>query len=168
MDGEHRIFEGLLGIVRDRSDGGAIDQVGLGHDHGVELAHAGTIDQLGLAKVDLAALTVSECLSLLPSVRHGHLAVTHRALPAVIPVYLTVIEDTIVVTSMLGDAVPLRARTVVALGAGTIGRGLPNEWTVEVCGFLAHWTRPDEDETEREAFSVTTDYVRGWRAARQQ
>jgi hypothetical protein len=156
MDGEHRIFDGQLGLVRGRSDGDG------GGDR--SLAEDARSDHLGLERYPLTELSVRECLALLPSVTDGHLAVTHRALPAVIPVRLFVVDDAIVVTSMLGDAVPLRARSVVALGAGTLGRGLPEEWTVEVCGFLAHWMRPDEDNPGREAFSVSTDYVRGWRS----
>ena len=110
MDREDRLFEGLHGSVRDR--------LGVDLDEATTSTFDSSTDHLGLAKVELSELSVGECLALLPSVRHGHLAVTHRALPAVIPVRVTVVDEEIIVTSLLGDAVPLRARSVVALGGG--------------------------------------------------
>ena len=118
----------------------------------------------------LSEMSVAECLACLGSVTTGRLAVTHRALPCVVPVRMQVVDDEIVVESYLGGLVPL-VPGVVALEAGTFGDGALPEWTVGVRGFL---TRPEDQAVPTakgrmsaapEMFRLSVEYVTGWKYA---
>ena len=75
-------------------------------------------------------MSAAECLACLGSVTTGRPAVTHRALPCVVPVRIGVVDDEVVVESCLGGLVPqahaLDERDREA--AGLLGRrfGLPS------------------------------------------
>jgi hypothetical protein len=114
----------------------------------------------------VAEMSISECLARLGSVTTGHLAITHKALPYVVPVHIALVGHDIVVGSCLGDLVPL-APGVVALEAGTFGTGTPSPWTVSVRGFL----RRTEDAVPAsepglvapaEMFHLSIECVSGW------
>ena len=118
----------------------------------------------------LSEMSAAECLACLGSVTTGHLAVTHRALPCVVPVRIGVVDDEVVVESCLGGFVPLLPG-VVALEAGTFGGGALPEWTVGVRGFL---TGPEEGTVPAskrrmnaapEMFRLSVEYVTGWKNA---
>ena len=115
---------------------------------------------------ELRELSERECFTLLSSVDHGQLAITQKALPAIVPVRLWLIDEELIVSSLLGTAVPLSVDHVVALQAGPLGEGLVNDWSVEVRGFLKRWSDSTEaieqDGVPRERFRVTADHVRGW------
>jgi hypothetical protein len=74
----------------------------------------------------------------------------------------------VIVSPLLGNAVPLSPGTVVALQAGPLGQGLASDWSVEVRGFLREWSdvtataQPDRLGPDTEMFRVTTDHLRGW------
>lgn len=108
----------------------------------------------------LRELSVPECLALLATSEFGRLAITQKALPALVPVRIQLVGDEVLVTSLVGDVVPLVARGVVALGTGTLGYGLPNEWTVEVCGFLR--SSSDTDGNNSPSFNLSATNIRGW------
>jgi nitroimidazol reductase NimA-like FMN-containing flavoprotein (pyridoxamine 5'-phosphate oxidase superfamily) len=113
-------------------------------------------------------LSVSECLALLATVSIGHLAVTQKALPVVVPVRIHLAGNEVEITSLLGTAIPLTAGSVVALQAGAIGEGLLSEWTVQVRGFL----REISDDAVMHswkgsaaidgAFLLSTEEINGW------
>lgn len=61
--------------------------------------------------------------------RYGHdrspRAATRKAMPVIVPVRINILENEVIVESLIGDAVPLTAGSVVALESGTIGRRSP-------------------------------------------
>ena len=119
-------------------------------------------------EVELRELSVPECFALLTTATVGHLAITHMALPLVIPVRIDLVGKELTITSMLGKAVPITSGSVVALEAGGIG-GPPENWTVEVRGFLT--ARDDEVALAAQnqfpvadgKFHLSTEEVSGWR-----
>jgi len=75
-------------------------------------------------------------------------------------------HDRVEVVSLIGNSVPLRAGSVVALAFGTIGEGLASEWLVEFRGFL----RAVDGTRDRfkilpaaEVSCLSIDVVSGWR-----
>lgn len=122
-------------------------------------------------RVGLRELTVPECLSLLATVDHGWIAITQKALPAILPVRLEVVGSEAVVASLLGGSVPLVTPEVVAIAAGDLGQGGQAGWTVEVVGLLRETGagsgagRTFERFEELESFTVACDRVRGWSAS---
>ena len=115
--------------------------------------------------VGLWELPERECRSLLTSVTTGYLAVSDRALPTVVPVHIHCFDDEVEVESLIGDSIPLKAGSVVALAATTIGEGLASEWMVEVRGFLraGDSTISDLALPAAESFRLSIDVVSGWR-----
>jgi hypothetical protein len=117
----------------------------------------------------LRELSVPECFALLATSTLGRLAVTQNALPALVPVRIRLVGEEVLVTSLVGDTVPLAARGVVALATGNLGEGLPNEWTVEVCGFLRSdspaLTRFEAHPSSLDTYSLSATKVRGWTTA---
>lgn len=115
---------------------------------------------------ELRELSEPECFTLLSSVDHGQLAITQKALPAIVPIQLWLIDDELIVSSLLRTAVPLSVDSVVALQAGPLGEGLANDWSVEVRGFLKAWSTStaaiEQVGGPTERFLVTADHVRGW------
>jgi hypothetical protein len=98
------------------------------------------------------------------------LAVTHKALPYVVPVHIEVVDNELAVEPFLGDLVPL-VPGVVALEAGTFGDAALPGWTVGVRGFL---TRPGDGTAPAskghlsvppEIFRLSIEFVIGWRQA---
>jgi hypothetical protein len=118
--------------------------------------------------VELSELSRRECLEFLGTVEAGRLAVTFKALPVVVPVRIRLDGDEVVITSLLGAEIPLMAGTVVALETGTLGQGTPDEWTVEVHGFLRSeepvMNRPKEAGSKPRAFRLSTEMTSGWRS----
>jgi Pyridoxamine 5'-phosphate oxidase len=114
-------------------------------------------------------MSVAECLVYLGAVGTGRLAVTHRALPYVVPVHIGIVDNKVLVQSYLGDRIPLRPGVVVALEAGTFGDATLASWTVLVRGFLAApgtgrtpaiGAQPSEPP---ETFFLSIEFVTGWR-----
>jgi len=113
----------------------------------------------------LRELSAAECFALLATSRVGRLAITQNALPALVPVGIRLVGDDVLVTSLVGDMVPLVARGVVALGTGNLGEGLSSEWTVEVCGFLRSGSDAASASTNTgsvDSFSLSATKIRGW------
>jgi len=79
---------------------------------------------------------------------------------------IRLVGDEVLVTSLVGDLVPLVARGVVALGTGNLGEGQSSEWTIEVCGFLRSGldgaASQDTDTGDVESFSLSATKIRGW------
>ena len=113
----------------------------------------------------LQALTEAECRTLLATSEVGRLAITQRALPALIPVRLRLVGDHVLIESLIGMAVPLATQSVAALETGNLGEGLGREWSVEVCGLLQRDVSArvgvDEGDTS-DAFRLSTTIIRGW------
>jgi len=119
-------------------------------------------------EVEFRELSVPECLALLATATVGHLAITHMALPLVIPVRVDLVGSELRVTSLLGKAVPLPSGSVVALEAGEIGDDSPLDWTVEVRGFLTRASGEVMLTTRHQfpvadgQFHLSTEEVTGW------
>src|SRR5579862_3391695 len=104
------------------------------------------IDVMSKRFVSLNEMTTSECLARLATVEHGRLAISHKALPVVVPVKVSFLENRLHVSSLLGNAIPLSAGSVVALEVGTMGSNTPDEWSVEVRGLLQPSAVPQASE----------------------
>jgi hypothetical protein len=116
----------------------------------------------------LRALAESECLRLLATSIVGRLAVTQDALPALVPVQVRLEPDHVLITSLLGSAVPLRKQGVVTFETGNLGEGVGREWSVEVCGMLRREIPPtlgDDGslaDSLDDSFRLSTRKIRGW------
>jgi hypothetical protein len=121
---------------------------------------------------DLEELSGRECLARLATTAIGRLAVTYKALPAVVPVRIRLVGDDLEIESLLGTTIPLLAGTVVALEAGTLGAGLSREWAVGVRGFLrarddgAGSGRPSHSKGHAGTFWLSTADMSGWKSLR--
>lgn len=118
--------------------------------------------------VELRELSMAECRALLASAETGNLAVSDRALPAIVPVRICDSGDEVTVESLLGQAVRLRTGSVVALSVGTMGGGLTTTgWTVEVRGFLHRIDGGNpQPMSAAELFRLSTDVMTGWSRGR--
>jgi hypothetical protein len=105
-------------------------------------------------KSGVRELSEPECLALLATTSTGRLGVTHRVLPAVVPVRIELLDKELSIESLLGSAIPLVGGAVVVLEAGTLGDGLLEEWAVEVWGFLK--------ASDGETFSLSIEAMSGW------
>jgi hypothetical protein len=128
------------------------------------------------AAAGLTKMSLAECLARLASVATGRMAVTHKALPCLVPVcigpvHFGLVKNEIMVRACLGNLVPL-VPGVVALEVGTLGDGKQAEWTVGVRGFL---TGPraevvpaakEPPGASPEMFRLSLELVTGWTHAR--
>jgi hypothetical protein len=87
----------------------------------------------------LRVLTAAECMRRLASVSVGRVALSHRALPAILPVHFHLADDGIVVRTRAGTTLHRSTDgTVVAFEAeGPAGAADP-EWSVVVHGLATH------------------------------
>lgn len=107
-------------------------------------------------------LSRAVCLDRLASVDLGHIAVSYKALPVVVPVRIVAGSSSVVVASLLGARIPLHPGCVVALEASSMGDGSREEWMVEVTGLLRA-ADPSQAGDDEEYFSISTDLIVGWR-----
>ena len=119
-------------------------------------------------EVELRELSVPECFALLATATIGHLAISHMALPLVIPVRIGLVSRELSIKSLLGKAVPLTGGTVVALEVGGIDDDSRSGWTVEIRGFLTAWNNDAGQDAKRlfatseGEFRLSTEEVSGW------
>jgi hypothetical protein len=115
---------------------------------------------MSLDRSGLRVLTTAECLQLLATVSLGRVALSHRALPMILPVHFAMLDDRIVVHSMVGTTLDRTTdNTVVAFEAeGPAGASDPS-WSVVVHGFATHRPRLPPPDTVR--IEISTDQVTG-------
>ena len=94
----------------------------------------------------LRVLTDAECMRRLASVSVGRVALSHRALPAILPVHFHLADDGIVLQTRTGTTLHRSTdSTVVAFEAeGPAGAADP-EWSVVVHGLATHRSCPWAD-----------------------
>jgi len=93
-----------------------------------------------MTEVAIRELTRIECLSLLGSKNVGQLALTRRALPAVIPARYVVFDDRVLIHASTGlDPVAWVDGEVVALHVEAFDPDLRRGWSISVTG-AAHGT----------------------------
>jgi uncharacterized protein len=94
----------------------------------------------------LRVLTVAECMHRLASVNVGRVALSHRALPAILPVHFHLADDGIILQTREGTTLHRSTDgTVVAFEAeGPAGAADP-EWSVVVHGLATHRAVPWAD-----------------------
>jgi hypothetical protein len=115
---------------------------------------------------ELRELSAAECFALLASTTIGHLAISEKALPLVIPVRFHLVDAELTIESLLGNAVRLRAG-VVAFEAELFNPVQHAMRAVVVRGFLsaAESTRSDREifvaVLDRQ-FRLSTDEISGW------
>ena len=131
---------------------------------GLHASNCHDLDMKARTGFEIEQLSVEDCLTLVGSVTVGRLAISHRAIPAVVPVRVHLVDHEIVVQSLLDEVFPLLGGAVVALEVGTLGDGPTPEWVVEVRGFLSPTA---DDAVPRSASSgqlrLSADLVMGWR-----
>ena len=119
-------------------------------------------------RIEARELSEPECFALLASTTIGHLAITHMALPLVLPVRIGLVGKELSVKSLLGKVVPITSGMVVALEAGGIGHDPRYGWMVEVRGFLtatkdgAGLDAPRQSATTDGEYRLSTEEVDGW------
>ncbi len=83
----------------------------------------------------LVPMTVEECLDLLGTVTVGRLVFTDRALPVILPVYVSVDGTHVLLRSITGtDVSSIVDGSVITLGAGPIEAAPCRGWSVTVTG----------------------------------
>jgi hypothetical protein len=124
------------------------------------------------------ALTRDECLARLASAGIGHIAVSTRALPLILPVRFAMDGDRIVISTERGDALDASTRdTVVAFEANGPYAHATIGWSVHVNGIARHVTDPIELDrlaalpllsrpptSPPRIVTITTDHLSGRRA----
>lgn len=95
---------------------------------------------MSLDQAGLRVLTRAECLGLLRTVRVGRVALSHRALPMILPVhFLLDDDDRIIVRTAAGTTLDRATdRTVVAFEAEGPSGAVEPSWSVVVHGFATH------------------------------
>jgi hypothetical protein len=127
--------------------------------------------QAGMSE-KLRELTVPKCFELLATAKVGHLAITYRALPVVVPVRIHLGDGYLVLESAFGNVIPVSAGGVAALEAGLAGADLVTQWSVEVRGFLTAETgervgfSSERFTSDPMRFHLSTDEVSGRTATR--
>jgi hypothetical protein len=82
-----------------------------------------------------AALSRTECLALLATTEFGHLALTRRALPTVVPAHYVLDGDRVVIhASTCGDPEPWSDGEIVALHVDAFDTDQRAGWSVSVTG----------------------------------
>lgn len=114
---------------------------------------------------EVKALSPTECRARLHLADTGHLAITSRALPLVIPVEVNDFGPELRITSLLADAVPLPDRSVVALEVGTFGLGRNDDWSVSVRGLLRRIRLQNREEAAVADFALSIELLEGWTRA---
>jgi hypothetical protein len=114
-----------------------------------------TLDRSGLR-----VLTTAECLQLLETVSLGRVALSHRALPMILPVHFAMLDDRIVVHAMAGTTLDRTTDdAVVAFEAEGPPGATDPVWSVVVHGFATHrFCLPPPDTVRIE---ISTDQVTG-------
>jgi hypothetical protein len=119
---------------------------------------------MSLDTAGLRVLTRSECLHLLRTVTVGRIAISHRALPMILPVHFRLIEDDRIMINTVPGTTLHRATdsSVVAFEAeGPAGAAEP-DWSVIVHGVATH-ARPVDRivDGHRAEIAITIDAVTG-------
>jgi uncharacterized protein len=119
---------------------------------------------MGLDAAGLRVLTRAECLRLLRDVGVGRVALSHRALPMILPVHFRLdADERITITAVPGTTLHRGTDgTVVAFEAeGPAGAADPR-WSVVVRGVASH-RAPDGQRLDpgRAAIRITVDQVTG-------
>jgi uncharacterized protein len=107
-------------------------------------------------------LSAFECLSLLIGGGLGHVAVSARALPAIVPVMFVIDQGEIVFRAQTGTLLDRATQgTVVAFAADRIHPGTGG-WSVFVTGIARHLGRESKHEAYR-VVSLSPDMISGRR-----
>jgi hypothetical protein len=120
------------------------------------------------SQIEVRELSEPECFALLATATTGHLAITHLALPLVLPVRIGLVGKELSVKSLLGEVVPITSGAVVALEVGGISDDPQHGWIVEVRGFLVATNNgvgidpPRQFAAANREYRLSTDEVNGW------
>jgi|HubBroStandDraft_6_1064221.scaffolds.fasta_scaffold1262883_2 hypothetical protein len=109
------------------------------------------------------SLSRTDCLALLAPGGHGRVAATSRAIPVIIPVTFTLVDEDVVFVGEDGvdgqDGFPRAvANSVVAFETDPVGAD-EFRWYVHVTGVATPCR-----EAARPGFRLSTEIVSGWRA----
>jgi len=109
------------------------------------------------------SLSRPACLALLAPGGHGRVAATSRAVPVIIPVTFTLVDEDVLFA--LGRDVGLTglvravANSVVAFETDPLGSDGHSRWYVHVTGVATTYR-----EADNAGFRLSTEIVSGWRA----
>jgi uncharacterized protein len=116
----------------------------------------------------LARLNREECMELLASVVFGRVGVSVEALPAILPVMITVLDDAVVFRTVPGTKLAYAAsRAVLAIEADQYDTSAGDGWSVLVRGVASELVDADAVARARERLahswidgSTTEHYIR--------
>ncbi|MGZ4677551.1 MAG: pyridoxamine 5'-phosphate oxidase family protein [Acidimicrobiia bacterium] len=126
---------------------------------------------------ELRELSRPECLSLLETARVGRVGVSVEALPAIVPVFITVLDDRIAFRCAPGAKLTAAAGgEIVAVEVDEVDAETGRGWSVLVRGVARELTDPGRlaavrdrlgpsrfEEADQHVVEVTTDIVTGRR-----
>jgi hypothetical protein len=94
-----------------------------------------TADDLSVDEISGAGLTRTECLALLGTTEFGHLTLTRRALPMVVPAHYVLDKDRVLIHAATGGDQDLwRDGEIVALHVDAFDTDQRAGWSVSVTG----------------------------------
>jgi nitroimidazol reductase NimA-like FMN-containing flavoprotein (pyridoxamine 5'-phosphate oxidase superfamily) len=109
-----------------------------------------TADDSPVDEIASAGLSRTECLALLATTEFGHLTLTRRALPTVVPAHYALHEDRVVIhAAMGGDPDLWRDGEIVALHVDAFDTDRRAGWSVSVTGAAQEQRTWSEPETSR-------------------
>ncbi len=96
---------------------------------------ATTADDSPVDEIDSAGLSRTDCLALLATTEFGHLTMTRRALPTVVPAHYVLDRDRVLIHAATGGDPDLwRAGEIVALHVDAFDTDRRAGWSVSVTG----------------------------------
>ena len=118
---------------------------------------------MSLDSAGLRVLTSAECLDLLREVAVGRVAVSHRALPMILPVHFRLDEaDRIMIATAPGSTLhQATSGTVVAFEADGPAGSVEPTWSVVLHGLATHTTRREELDPRPADVLITIDQISG-------
>jgi uncharacterized protein len=117
---------------------------------------------MNTAATSRESLSRIDCLALLAPGGHGRVAATSRAIPIIIPVTFTLVDEDVVFVlgeDSLDGMARAVAHSVVAFETNPVGSDGHSRWYVHVTGVAT--TYP---EVAAPGFRLSTEIVSGWRA----
>lgn len=111
---------------------------------------------------DQGALSEDECRRLLDTRVIGRVGLTERALPAIVPVRISVVEDSIVLEEVFAGDPPLSTGSVAALEVDSLEPDGGPSWVVEVRGILEELPGTCAGRPRR---VLSTRGISGWRCS---
>lgn len=120
------------------------------------------LNSMALDTAGLRMLTASECMRLMSTVAIGRVALSHRALPMILPVHFTVDDQRIVIHTAAGTTLHQATDgAVVAFESEGPPGAVEPGWSVVVHGVARHVRGGPADDSGLRRIEITVDRVSG-------